>query len=127
MAILFKPVERGEPGVAGGGKRKYYASPVMNGVITLEDFTKSIEKRSTVNGADIRAVLYAMVDVAIEHLADGALVRLGDLGSIRINLRTTGKDTPEAVDASSINKAVLTYTPGRRLKEMLSNVKYKKK
>jgi hypothetical protein len=73
MAIQIKSVERGQPGVAGGGVKKYYASPVHGREISLDDLTKSIEKTSTVNGADIRAVLYAIV----LGLSEGRIIRLG--------------------------------------------------
>lgn len=63
MAIKFNVIERGEPGVTGGGTKKYYASTKSSGEMTLNKLTNSIEKVSTVSGADIRAVLYAMVDV----------------------------------------------------------------
>ena len=57
MPIKFKVVQRGEPGIAGGGIKKYYASPNMSGEKTLDNLTRDIEKISTVSGADIRAVL----------------------------------------------------------------------
>ncbi|MGV4533598.1 HU family DNA-binding protein, partial [Ornithobacterium rhinotracheale] len=60
MPIKYKVIERGEPGVKGGGAKKYYASPNMSGELSLEGLTKAIEKISTVSGADIRAVLYAL-------------------------------------------------------------------
>jgi hypothetical protein len=59
MAIKFKVIEKGQPGVPGGGEKKFYASANMSGEMTLNGLTKSIEKISTVSGADIRAVLYA--------------------------------------------------------------------
>jgi hypothetical protein len=62
MAIRYNVIERGTPGVAGGGEKKYYATANITGETTLEGITKTIEKISTVSGADIRAVLYAMVD-----------------------------------------------------------------
>jgi len=31
MAIKFKVIERGQPGVPGGGEKKFYASAVMAG------------------------------------------------------------------------------------------------
>ncbi len=57
MAISFKSIEKAQPGIAGGGEKKFYASPVISGETTLEDLTRYIEKVSTVSGADIRAVL----------------------------------------------------------------------
>lgn len=126
MPIKFKVIERGQPGVAGGGEKKSYASPVMSGELTLAGLTKSIEKICTVSGADIRAVLYALVDVSVDSLADGNIVRLGDLGSLRISLSSEGKTSANEVTASAIKSSSVIFTPGTRIKEMLSNAKFQK-
>jgi predicted histone-like DNA-binding protein len=126
MAIEIKPVERPQPGVKGGGVKKCYAIPVHGSEISLEGLTRGIEKASTVSGADIRAVLYAMVEEAVEGLSDGRIVRLGDLGSLRITLSSEGKDTPEEVTAASVKKAGVIFTPGKKLQQMLQNATFKK-
>jgi predicted histone-like DNA-binding protein len=126
MAIKFKVIERGEPGVVGGGTRKFYASPVMDGEMDLSDMTKAIEKICTASGADIRAVLYALVDVAVDNLAKGRIVRLGELGSMRVSLSSEGLTTADDVKASSIKSSSVIFTPGSRIKEMLGAVKFQK-
>ena len=126
MAIKFKVIERGEPGVPGGGTRKFYASTRSSGEMTLNKLTNSIEKVSTVSGADIRAVLYAMVDVMKASLEDGQIVRLGDLGSLRISIASNGEATAEKVTAKSIKGAKTIFTPGTDLKELLKNLKYER-
>ena len=126
MAIQIKSVERGQPGVAGGGTKKFYASPVHDREISLDGLTKAIEKTSTVNGADIRAVLYAMVEEAVNGLSDGRIIRLGDLGSLRITLSSEGKNTADEVTATSVKKAGVIFTPGQKLQEMLKVAKFTK-
>jgi hypothetical protein len=44
MAIKFKVIERDLPDVAGGGEKKFYASAVMAGELSLAELTKEIEK-----------------------------------------------------------------------------------
>ena len=126
MAIRIKTVERPQPGVKGGGKKKFYAYPIHDREISLDGLTKAIEKTSTVSGADIRAVLYAMVEEAVLGLSDGRIVRLGDLGSLRITLSSEGKDKAEEVTASAVKKAGVIFTPGGKLREMLGNAKFTK-
>ena len=126
MAIKFKVIERGQPGITGGGEKKYYASPVTNGELNLADLTTAVEKICTVSGADIRAVLYAMVDVSIDNLARGTIVRLGDLGSLRVSLSSRGEATTEEVSSSSIKSVGIIFTPGTRIKETLETVKFQK-
>lgn len=81
----------------------------MDGEMTLADLTKAIEKISTVNGADIRAVLYALVD-AVDSLSDGKIVRLGDLGSLRMSLSSEGKAKASDVTASAVKNASVIFT-----------------
>ncbi len=126
MAVKFKVIERGQPGVPGGGKKKFYASANVTGERTLAGLTREIEKMSTVSGADIRAVLYAMVDVMRESLANGQVVRLGELGSLRVNIKSEGKEKAKDISASSITAAKVIFTPGNDLKKMLSSLSYKK-
>ncbi len=126
MAIKFKVIERGEPGVVGGGTKKFYANPVMDGEMNLNDMTKAIEKICTVSGADIRAVLYALVDVSIDNLSNGTIVRLGDLGSLRMSLSSDGKAAAAEVTASAIKSTSIIFTPGSRIKEMQNTLKFQK-
>ena len=126
MPIKFKVVEKGQPGVVGGGEKKFYASPVMSGELTLAGLTKSIEKICTVSGADIRAVVYAMVDVMKDSLSEGNIVRMGELGSLRMSFSSEGKATAEEVNASAINSAKVIFTPGKDIKTMLETVEYQK-
>jgi predicted histone-like DNA-binding protein len=125
MAIQIKPVERPIPRT-GGSEKKFYASPVHDRELSLEGLTKEIEKISTVNGADIRAVLYAMVETAVAGLEDGRIIRLGDLGSLRITLRSEGKDTAEEITPAVVKKTKIIFTPGKKLKEMQENAKFTK-
>ena len=126
MPVKIKTIAKGQPGVPGGGEKKYYASPVMEGDMNLDALTKAIEKISTVSGADIRAVLYALVDVSIDGLSRGAIIRMGDMGTFRITLSSEGKATPAEVNSGCIKKAGIIFTPAARLVEMLRNLKFQK-
>ncbi|KGN82706.1 DNA-binding protein [Porphyromonadaceae bacterium COT-184 OH4590] len=126
MAIKFKVIEKGKPGVSGGGEKKFYASANITGEKTLAGLTRDIEKVSTVSGADIRAVLYALVDVMKSALEEGQAVRLGELGSMRINISSKGEMQEKDVNSSSITGAKVLFTPSAELKKMLNDLKYEK-
>jgi predicted histone-like DNA-binding protein len=118
MAIKRKSIKRGEPGVVGGGTPKYYAKLVVHGERNLDQLTKSIEKISTVSGADIRAVLYAVVDVITDDLTNGLIVRIGDLGSLPLSLSSDGFATEAEVSGNAIKNTKILFTPGIKLKGM---------
>jgi len=126
MSIHFKTVAKGQPGVAGGGVKKYYASVVSGGEADIESITRSIERMCTVNGADIRAVLYALVEVASEELSKGNIVRLGDLGSMRVSISSEGCEKEDDVSASSIKDAYVLFTPGKMINNTMATLSFKK-
>lgn len=126
MAIKYNIVERGEPGVAGGGTKKYYASAVTTGNLDIEELTEQIERISTVSGADIRAVLYGIVDVVPKLLANGNIVQIGDLGSFRVSVSSEASDTAEEVTAAKIKKSKILFRPGKKFSAMLKTLEYKK-
>ncbi|ATA90036.1 MULTISPECIES: HU family DNA-binding protein [Bacteroidota] len=126
MPIKYKVIQRVQPGVSGGGDKKYYATNTISGEKTLVDLTKEIEKISTVSGADIRAVLYALVDVMQSSLADGNAVRLGELGSLRVSISSDGKTSEKEVTTASIRGAKVLFTPGKDLKKMLDTLEFQK-
>ncbi|RYD81227.1 MAG: DNA-binding protein, partial [Sphingobacteriales bacterium] len=122
----YNVVKRGQPGVEGGGTKKYYASAASTGEADIDALTRRIEKISTVSGADIRAVLYALVDVMTDELADGRIVRLGELGNIRVSISSNGEAKAEDVTANSIINTRTLFAPGARLRDMLKTLKFVK-
>ena len=126
MSIEFNVIQRGEPGVVGGGVKKYYATNQSTGELTLAGLSKRIEQMCTVNGADVRAVVYALLEVMILEMADGKIVRLGELGSLRVTISSEGVEKEEDVRASTIRGAKVIFTPGKDLKTMLETLTYEK-
>ncbi|MDY3317153.1 HU family DNA-binding protein [Riemerella anatipestifer] len=126
MPIKYKVIQKGQPGVAGGGEKKYYASANVVSEKTLAGLTRDIEKISTVSGADIRAVLYALVDVMQSSLAEGQIIRLGELGSMRVSISSEGKSKEEEVTPAAIKNAKVVFTPGSDLRKMLATLSYEK-
>lgn len=124
--MKYKVIQKGQPGVVGGGEKKYYASPVFTGEVNLDQLTAKIEKISTVSGADIRAVLYALVDVIPAELENSQIVRVGELGSFRLSLSSEGKAKEEEITAQSITGSKILFTPGTKLKKMQSTLKFEK-
>ncbi|MGV4530558.1 HU family DNA-binding protein, partial [Ornithobacterium rhinotracheale] len=69
---------------------------------------------------------YALVDVMQSSLSDGEIVRLGELGSMRVNISSEGKAKEEEVTQNAIRGAKVIFTPGTDLKKMLNNLSYEK-
>lgn len=124
MAIKYKAQVKANP--QNRNESKYYPSKVKSGTKDLEKIIPAIEKISTVSGADIAAVLYALLDVLPEMMADGHSVQLGNLGTMRVSLGGEGKNTADELTVSDITKRKVIFTPGKKLKSMLEELDFEK-
>lgn len=101
----------------------YYAQIAPVTPLKLDDIVRRIEKTSTVSSSDIKAVLDALQHEVIEALRAGNSVRLGDLGSFRATLSSSGVEAPENVSASLIKSVRVRFTPGAKMNEIFGNLK----
>ncbi|HEX9827730.1 MAG TPA: DNA-binding protein, partial [Flavobacteriaceae bacterium] len=81
---------------------------------------------STVNRADIVAVLSALVQLIPEKLTNSTIVQLGELGSFRTNIKSTGAPTEEEVGSGNVVGNKVVFTPGRDIKNALQTATYQK-
>ncbi len=126
MAIKYSLIERGEPGVTGGGTKKWYAVVINNGEATVDDLVNEIEKFSALSEADIRGVIIALENVIQKELTDGKIVRLDKLGSFYPSLSSNGSATAKEFTAALIKSAKVNYRPGKRINDALKTATFTK-
>jgi predicted histone-like DNA-binding protein len=119
-------IQKAQPGVAGGGTKKFYASIVMDGEVTIDTLVKDIEKFSSLSEPDIRGVIIALENVIQDKLADSKMVRLEKLGTLYSTLSSEGKDLEEEISAHSIRSVSVNYRPGVRILKTLKDAGAKK-
>ena len=127
MSIKYKLIEKGQPGVAGGGTKKWYASIVTDGELDIDDIVKQIEKFSALSEADIRGVVIAVENVIQEALADSKIVRLDKLGTFYPTLSSSGAATEKDFNQSLIKSAGVNYRPGKRILDSIKSKGFEKK
>ena len=125
MAIKFNVNERLNP-LQPQQPKKWYAIAKSSGDTTLRTLSKEIAARSTVSPADTHAVLVALTEVLVEHLADGKIVRLGDFGAFQVTISSSGAETEAKYNASLIKSNKVVFRSGIDLREMQNNLKYEK-
>jgi len=126
MPIKYNVIERPQPGVAGGGTKKWYATVANDGELSVDDLTKQIEKFSALSEADIRGVIIALENVILDSIVNGKIIRLDKLGSFYPGLSSNGAVTAEEFDTSFIKAAKVNYRPGRRISNALKTAAFKK-
>lgn len=126
MAIKYNVIEKPEPGVIGGGVKKWYAIAHADGDFSIDDLTKEIEKFSALSEADIRGVIIALENVIVTEILNGKIIRLDKLGSFYPSLSSSGTLAEVDFNSSHIKGAKMNYRPGARISDALKTAKFSK-
>jgi predicted histone-like DNA-binding protein len=121
--MKFKTVRRGNPSDPTV-PQKQYANAVNAGRLTIKDFAKEIEGRSSLTRGDIENVLNNFLDVLPTFLKLGLSVKLGEFGTMRLSLVSEGVDEDKQFTANNIKGVKVIFTPGVELKNSLRDVKF---
>lgn len=123
--LTYSVVERKDPSnpeIQG----KYYAQAQARGEAGIRELSQRIQQTCTVTRADVMAVLIALEDVVSDSLANGEIVRLGELGSLQVSLSGSGAATKEEYHDGLIERAKILFRGGQTLSNMLGTLKYEK-
>jgi predicted histone-like DNA-binding protein len=126
MTIKFKPIEKAQPGIAGGGEKKWYAQIVYDEEVTMDELVQEIEKFCSLTEPDIKGVISALENVIQNKLAASRIVRMERLGSFYPAISSSGEVEEAKVDAASIKKASVNYRPGDRIVKAINDAGYRK-
>jgi predicted histone-like DNA-binding protein len=125
MVVKYTVSERGNP-LNPAQPKKWYANAKSAGDTTLCELSKEIAARSTVSPADTQAVLVTLIEVLVQYLAEGKIVRLGDFGAFQVSVSSEGAETEAKFNASLIKGSKVVFRPDIDIKEMQKNLKYEK-
>ena len=105
---------------------KYYAQAQASGDVGLDEISTRVEKACTVHSADVVAVLKALEDEMVDGLSRGEIVRLGNIGTFQVGLRSKGAEKPEDFKAANISKARVNFRPGPVLADAMKTLSFSK-
>lgn len=104
----------------------YYAIAKPSGDIDIDEMAERIQRASTVNWADVLCVLRALQTEMIDSFKRGETVRLGDLGSFYVTLRSSGTLVQEDVKSPLIIGARVRFRPGKEILNAVKTLTYSK-
>lgn len=104
----------------------FYAQAQASGETTIKQMAARITDRCTVTRSDCVAVIDALLVTAIDALKAGEIVRLGDLGSLRVSLSSKGVESEDKFTPAMITKGRIIFVPGKELKEAAKVLEYRK-
>ena len=123
--LTYSVVERKDP-KSPDMEGKYYAQAQARGEAGIRELSIRIQQMCTVTRADVMAVLIALEDVVADSLANGEIVRLGELGSLQVSLSGEGAMTKDEYHDGLIKKSRILFRGGQTLKNTLGTLKFEK-
>ncbi len=123
MSVPFNVVPKYNPQQPKAAQ-KFYAVAQSTGEADFRKMAKEIAEITTVSLPDAVAVLESLVMIIPRHIEKGEIVRLGELGSLRLTINSAGSDTAEAVSARNIKRANYHFRAGDELQQTLKILKY---
>ncbi len=100
----------------------HFAKAVYNGVTTMEHLQKQIARISVVSEGDVRSTLLTFTQLITDELSSGRIVELGDLGRMKVGLKSKASDSEEKFKTQNIKRVHVIFTPGKLIKEGLQSV-----
>ena len=125
MAIKFNIHEIGSV-IDPSAPKKFYPRPVSAGEMTLNDLAEEISHASSLTEADVHAVLQSLVHAIPRAISEGYIVRLGNLGSFRMSINSTGSAKKEDVSEKNICKRRLIFHAAKQMKGKLEKIAFEK-
>ncbi len=125
MAIKFNVHEIGSV-IDPAAPKKFYLRPVSSGEKSLDDLAAEISHASSLSEADVHAVLQSLVHAIPRAISYGYIVRLGNLGSFRMSINSTGSAKKEDVSEKNISKRRLIFNAAKQMKGKLEKIAFEK-
>ncbi|MGC1378183.1 MAG: HU family DNA-binding protein [Anaerolineales bacterium] len=125
MSAKYTVIPKTTPGKPDAPK-KFYPSFKSGGRISTRELIGHISDISTISPIDSLAMVEGLLMVIPQELTKGNIVELGDFGSFRVTIQTSGEDKAEDVSAKNIKGARVVFMPGKLFKRALAGMEFKK-
>lgn len=124
MSVKYSIAARKNPRSPEAPK-KYYAQAQANGTLEFETMCDTIADRGTCIKGDVMAALDGVIYTMKQALAEGQIVRLGELGSFQVILGSSPAVTAKEFISTMIRKQKIIFRPGKALTDLLKTLSYK--
>lgn len=125
MSVKYSVIPRKNP-LKPDETPKFYAQIQTSGEEDFKSMAHAVADRCTVTASDAKGVLDAFMNVMLQRLENGQIVRINDLGSFRMSASSKGVENKENFNASKITKTRIIFTPCKDLKEMCKTISFTK-
>lgn len=111
---------------AAEGSLLYYGRVKYTHRVTFDNLCEQIADSSTATKGDVQVALNGLISQLKFHLANGAIVEMGELGNFRLNCGSTGANLAEEFRTTQFKRAKVIFAPGKVLRELCDAPKFER-
>lgn len=100
----------------------YVMAPMKAQQVPFDKLLDEVSSSCGVGRAQVKASVEALLDRMGLFMDYGMSIKLGDFGSFKPTISAKAQDSAEDVDASTVRRRKIIFTPGKRFKVMLSDM-----
>jgi DNA-binding protein, histone-like, putative len=100
---------------------KYYLIARSLGVVDLSQICEEISLSSSLTRGDVSNTIMSFLDIIPKYLKMGYSVKLGELGSFRLSIKSEGSDMEKEATASKMKKIHTLFVPSAKIKKEISD------
>ena len=123
MPLFYNSQQRVNP-IDREAPKKWYLSIKSTKQLKKESVAKDISDETTLNPMEAQMALYQLEKVLIRWLLEGRTVKLGDLGSFSLTVKSKAVDTEEEVHPRIVEKVNVRFRPSEALKEAINKAEF---
>ena len=106
---------------------KFYACPSWNGEVNIREISEEISHSSSINSADVKAVLESFLFHLPQHLMNGDTVRLDGFGLLGLSFHAKGQTVEKAVSVADISNVHINFRPSPEIKAKIKKTKFNRR
>lgn len=101
---------------------KYVAQTFSAGNLNFKDLCDEVTKVGMAPSGVVKFVIDALIDTLNMNMNKGITVQLGDFGCFRPALSSRSQEAANNVDAGTVRRRKIVFTPGYKFRNMLKSV-----
>lgn len=105
---------------------KFVASPMLTGTVSFASLCTQVTKVGMAPRGVVKMVLDGLIDVLEMNLTNGLSVKFGDFGTFRPSFGCKSQEVEEDVNADTVRRRKIVFTPGAQLLDMIHTVSIQK-
>jgi len=108
------------------GAKLYYGQIRAMNRISFDQLCAEVSRTSTASRGDVQLVIATALECMKDHMAQGDIIQMGELGNFRLSVGSSGATTEAGFSTTLFKKGRVVFTPGSMLRTTTKEISFEK-